>query len=118
MSPTYCQWMAAKPGLIRPRTDILESSALRDVCSASRRWPLRRTHSLFPMPGNVEDSGEGLFESTSEVAPFDEGDRIGVVESSLRRYSDAPTRSVSQPFLFFLWGRTEWSIGMQEASWC
>ena len=46
---------------------------------------------------NVEDSGEGLFESTSEVAPFDEGDRIGVVKFSLRRHSDAPTRSVSQP---------------------
>jgi hypothetical protein len=56
---------------------------------------------------NVEDSGEGLFESTSEVAPFDEGDRIGVGEVSLRRYSDAPTRSVSQPFLIFLWGKTD-----------
>ena len=44
-----------------------------------------------------EDSGKGLFESTSEVAPFDEGDRIGVVKFSLRRHSDAPTRSVSQP---------------------
>lgn len=66
----------------------------------------------FPIPENVEDSGEGLFESTSEVAPFDEGDRIGVVEFSLRRHSDAPTRSVSQPFLFlFIWGRTEWPIG-------
>jgi hypothetical protein len=62
----------------------------RMSASASRRLSLRRIHSILFHTKDEEDSGKGLFESTSEVAPLDEGDRIGVVEFSLRRHSEAP----------------------------
>ena len=95
--------MAARPGLIRPETNIFDSSALRIVflCITPIVTPAYPLH-LFHTK-DEEDSGKGLFESTTEVAPFDEGDRIGVVKFSLRRHSDAPTRSVGQPF--FLLGQ-------------
>ena len=72
--------MAARPGLIRPETNIFDSSALRIVflCITPIVTPAYPLH-LFHTK-DEEDSGKGLFESTTEVAPFDEGDRIGVVK--------------------------------------
>ena len=54
-------------------------------------YPLHLSHTM-----DGEDSGKGLFESTSEVAPFDEGDRIGVVKFLV--YADTPKRRTSTNF--------------------